>query len=512
MRAGRHPVGSRIAASLVLLSTISLGACGSPPAAQQAPPNSVVKLGVGLPNTITARLANTFVTDSLVGITWNGRSVDRVVSSWEWSEDRRTLSLHLRPGLKWHNDTPVEMEQFRQALQAAIKPTAGTVSFASVTAVSLDPKQKDVVQIQLSRPEAFLLSDLAGSTLQHPSNSQVGTGPFKYESADDTTFRLSAFKDYYRGKPQIAQVELRAFGEPRASWAALMRGDVEAVHEIAPNVANLPDADGQRSYSFIRPYFIQLAFNTRHPVLKNPVVRQALSYGVDRAALIDQGMNKQGMIAEGPIWPYHWAYSTAQKSYSHNTEAATLRLDSAGLKVKPGSKGRMPSRLHIKCLAPANNAMYEKLAIVLQKQLYEIGVDLEIIPLPPDEVGRRLDVGDFETVLIQRATGRSLSWTYATYHSSTSASGYSTADQVLDHLRRTTNEAEIRVAVSDLQRIFHDDPPAIFIAWPKTARVVSTRVTVPDPEEPAGRETMNKEIGRDVLSSLYLWRVDDPRR
>jgi ABC-type transport system substrate-binding protein len=127
-------------------------------------------------------------------------------------------------------------------------------------------------------------------------------------------------------------------------------------------------------------------------------------------------------------------------------------------------------------------------------------------------VGRRLDVGDFETVLIQRATGRSLSWTYATYHSSTSASGYSTADQVLDHLRRTTNEAEIRVAVSDLQRIFHDDPPAIFIAWPKTARVVSTRVTVPDPEEPAGRETMNKEIGRDVLSSLYLWRVDDPRR
>ena len=509
MGIGRRFVGCGIVTSVVLLS---IAACGGQPAAEQAPASRVVKLGVGHPNNITARLANTFVTDSLVGITWNGRSVDRVVSTWKWSEDRRTLSVHLRPGLKWHNDTPVEMEQFRQALQAAIKPTAGTVSFPSVTGVALDPKANDVVQISLSRPEAFLLADLAGSTLQHPSNNQIGTGPFKYESVDNDTFRLTAFKDYYRGPPQIAQVELKAFGEARASWAALMRGDVEGVHEIAPNVANLPVPDGQRSYSFIRPYYIQLAFNTRHPALKDPVVRQALSYGVDRAALIDQGMNKQGMVAEGPIWPYHWAYSTAQKTYSHNTEAAMLRLESAGLKVQPDKTGRMPSRLHIKCLAPAGNALFEKIAIVLQKQLYEIGVDLEIIPLPADEVGRRLDVGDFETVLIQRATGRSLSWTYATYHSSTSASGYSTADQVLDRLRKTTDEAEIRVALSDLQRIFHDDPPAIFIAWPKTARVMSTKIMVPDPEEPAGRETMNKEIGRDVLSSLYLWRVADSPR
>ena len=33
----------------------------------------------------------------------------------------------------------------------------------------------------------------------------------------------------------------------------------------------------------------------------------------------------------------------------------------------------------------------------------------------------------------------------------------------------------MRTAVSDLQQIFHDDPPAIFIAWPKVARVVSAK-------------------------------------
>ncbi len=77
--------------------------------------------------------------------------------------------------------------------------------------------------------------------------------------------------------------------------------------------------------------------------------------------IVDEGMNKPGMVADGPIWPYHWAYSTAQKTFTHNLEAATLRLESAGLRIKPGKRGRMPSRLHIQCLTPST-PQYEKIA------------------------------------------------------------------------------------------------------------------------------------------------------
>ncbi len=99
-------------------------------------------------------------------------------------------------------------------------------------------------------------------------------------------------------------------------------------------------AEGQtnvQTFPFMRPYFMQVLFNVKHPILKNPAVRQALSYAVDRQAIIDLALNRQGTVAEGPIWPYHWAYSTAQKTYTHNSEAATLRLDSAGLQMTRGS-------------------------------------------------------------------------------------------------------------------------------------------------------------------------------
>lgn len=423
------------------------------------------------------------------------------------------LRLRLRPKLQFHDGTPIDVAFFKRTLEATLKApteTDGVVSYASVKSVEIDPKDPDWVVVNLTRPEAFLLADLGNIALRHPTNDQFGTGPYKLDTSAGKV-RLTAFNQYYRGQPKIAEIEIQNFGEQRASWAALMRNEIDAVHEIAPSAVDFVQAEGQtavKTYAFVRPYFIQLVFNVRHPVLKNPAVRQALSYGIDRQQVVDLALSKQGVVAEGPIWPYHWAYSTAQKTYTHNSEAATLRLDSAGLTVKASPvKGRMPSRLRIRCLTIANDARYEKIALVLQKQLYEIGVDLEIETAPGMEVVKRLNSGDFDTVLIQRSSGRSLAWTYLTFHSSRNKAGYKAADELLDKLRQTTEEAVIRASVNDLQQIFHDDPPAIFIAWPKVARVVSSRFQVP-----TEKSTRQDEAGRDVLSSLWQWAPAEPPR
>jgi peptide/nickel transport system substrate-binding protein len=485
------------------LAAALLPACGgSRVSGDTPPPATVLRLGIALPSPerVTA-FVNSLASDSLVGIAWDGRPVERIVSSWEWTDDRLGLKLRLSPRVVFHDGTPLDLDYFRQSLESTLKAAQqpdSNVSFGSVKGVEIDPKAepKDTVVIRLTRPEAFLLTDLANVSIPHPTNPQLSTGPFMIEGSAAKA-RLTAFKDYYRGTPKIAAIEVQNFGEQRATWAALMRNDIDAVHEIAPNLVPFVEVEGQtavRSYPFLRPYYFQLVFNVRNPLLKNPAVRQALSHGVDRQAIVDGALNKQGMVAEGPIWPYYWAYSTAQKTYTRNHEAATLRLDTAGLTMKSSTKGRMPSRLHLRCLVVEKNQQYERLALWLQKQLYEIGVDLEVQALPVNELMKRLQSGDYETLLIQRTSGRSLAWTYLTFHSSNSVNGYAAADEVLDRLRQTTAESEIRASVGDLQQIFYENPPAIFIAWPQVARVVNSRFQVPD------------EAGRDVLSSLWQWR------
>lgn len=441
--------------------------------------------------------------DSLLGIGLNGRPTARIVESWEWSPDRLELTLRLRPNLRFHDGTPVDAVLFKKSLEQTLKnprQVGSAVSYRSIKALEL--RDNNLVVI-LSRPEAFLLTDLANTVLSHPNNPDIGLGPYRIIQREPKA-RLAAFENYYRARPNIDAVEVHGFEEQRSSWAALMRGEIDAVNEVAPGAVDFVEAKGQtavRTYSFTRPYFMYVVFNLRNPILKNRLVRQALSYAVDRQAVIDSGLNRQGIIAEGPIWPFHWAYSTAHKTYSHNSEVATLRLDSAGFELKKETtQGQMPKRFAFTCLT-LRDARFEKIAMVLQKQLYEIGVDMQIESVPMQALTPRLEKGQFDAVLIERSSGRSLAWTYLSFHSTFMPLGYSAADDVLDRLRRSPDETDTRSGVSELQQILHDDPPALFLAWPQVARGVSAKFVVPEDKSP-----VRDEIGRDVMSSLWQWK------
>jgi ABC-type transport system substrate-binding protein len=153
----------------------------------------------------------------------------------------------------------------------------------------------------------------------------------------------------------------------------------------------------------------------------------------------------------------------------------------------------MKSRFRFVCVTLANDARYEKIGILLQKQLYDIGVDMEVVALPWKELAGRLGKGDFDALLLERTSGRSLAWAYYTYHSSQVPSAYRAADEVLERLRRSPSDNETRVALNEFLQILYDDPPAVFLAWPVVARAVSNKFAVP------------AETGRDVMSNLWQW-------
>jgi ABC-type transport system substrate-binding protein len=240
---------------------------------------------------------------------------------------------------------------------------------------------------------------------------------------------------------------------------------------------------------------MHLLFNLSNPDLKKAGVRQALSHAVDRQAIIASALNGRGIPAASPIWPQHWAYVEGPRRYGYNTEAARLLLDRAGYPVtKPSSGAGAPRRFEFTCLTIANDARFEKIALLVQKQLHDIGVEMNVEAVPLDQLGERMAKGSFDALLIELTSGRSLTWAYTTYHSSTAPGRYHAADKVLERLRRARTDSETRQGVSDLLQILYDDPPAVFIAWPQVARAVSTKFVVPE------------ETGRDVLGSLWKWK------
>ena len=95
---------------------------------------------------------------------------------------------------------------------------------------------------------------------------------------------------------------------------------------------------------------------------------------------------------------------------------------------------------------------------------------------------------------------RALNWLYVLWHSpqpgvrSQLPTGYEAADAALDRFRAATDDAEIRASVEGLQRVFRDDPPAMFLAWQERSRALSKAFAMPD------------EGSGDILGTIRQWR------
>jgi peptide/nickel transport system substrate-binding protein len=452
--------------------------------------------GSGAPGSGAATFVKLLISEPWLTNRPDGRQSERIATGWKWDEDGTTLRLTVRRDVFFHDGTRLTPEIAAQALRKSVRNAAQeALSLASISTVA--PSGEDAVEIKLKERNSFLVPDLATVLVVKPDRPEIGTGPFEIVSQDDQGANLSAFGRYFRGAPGISEIDVRNYPTQRMAWAALMRDEIDMLHEVSRDAAEFVEAETTvNTYSFPRTFYIPLVFNVRHPILKNPEVRKAINEAIDKAALVRDGMNGRGRPADGPVLPEHWAYSPPAEPFVFNPMAARHRLDAAGLKEHAPSGRSGPGRFSFTCLVFSGDTRFERLAVLVQKQLADVGVDMTLEPLSQKELVTRLGKGDFDAFLFELA-GRSLSWAYEWWHYNPEGrfnSGYKAADAVLEKIRGARTDDEIRVGVAQLARILHDDPPAAFLAWQSTARAVSTKFDVaPEPN-------------RDILANLWQWR------
>jgi hypothetical protein len=145
------------------------------------------------------------------------------------------------------------------------------------------------------------------------------------------------------------------------------------------------------------------------------------------------------------------------------------------------------------------------MALEVQKQLYNIGVDMQFEVVSPRDFDLRVREGRFEAMLIDMIGGPAISrahmfWRSAKHFKGFNFFGYENdeAERLFNVVLGSANEVAVRSATSRLQRVFLEDPPALFLAWTQVSRAISRRFQVID------------EDGRDPLYTIWRWRPSAP--
>ena len=262
---------------------------------------------------------------------------------WDISADGLRYVFHLHKNVRFQNGAALTAEVVKFSIERALAPGSTNPQKQALGAVkSVDIINPSTVQIVLSRPDSNLLFVLSWPALviveptsaagdgQHP----VGTGPFRYggwrRGEEITLVRNPA---YWRTPPKLARAVFKFIADSTSAFAAIKSGDVDVFPDFpAPeNIAQFKK-DPRFAVSIgTTEGEVILAINNRKAPFNNILVRRAVSYALDRKAVINGAFYGYGAPIGSHFPPQDAGYVDLTGRYPHDIAKAKQLLAQAGL-------------------------------------------------------------------------------------------------------------------------------------------------------------------------------------
>lgn len=249
----------------------------------------------------------------------SSKIVGDLATSWSVSPDRLTYTFHIRPGVHFHDGSPLTAQavvaSFKRRLAVDQAPAYMLKPIATMTTPSplaLVVKLKHPVNPfidylasswgpKIIGPEAIVAhagKDHGESWLQTHDD---GTGPYRLTAFErGRQYTLTASDGYWGSKPSFGKVLIKITPDINTQQLELENGGVDGIMHSFPaaNLSSLPSSVKVLKYpSYLR---LLLYVNTNKPPFNNPAVRATLRAAIDPAKLVAEAYSGTGTASSGP--------------------------------------------------------------------------------------------------------------------------------------------------------------------------------------------------------------------
>ena len=359
-------------------------------------PNGILKYGADFPGEFTpnsfdpAKSLNScdkidegLIYDTLTRLSPTGQLEPGLAESWTFSGT--SLTIHLRPGVKFSDGTPVDANAVKASvLHVKTSPLRTSLEvIKSITVV--DPL---TLQFQLTTPTAadllYAWNDLDGmviapSALNSAGSHPVGSGPYTLVSASNSEIVLKKNPNYWDAADyQPAEIDFVQVATGPPSIAALKAGSIDMVPfqpESLPVVKGDPTLgyDLQPSHAYLT---IQFRLDT--PPVTKQLVREAINYAVNRQEINTVVLGGTGILTDetfAPDQPVAFNPSVAQE-YTYDPAKARQLLTQAGY----------PNGVTFSLVIPSGVTLFEREAPLLQNEMAKAGITMKIVAVNPGDI------------------------------------------------------------------------------------------------------------------------------
>jgi peptide/nickel transport system substrate-binding protein len=460
--------------------------------------------------------------EGLVKIDGQGRIQPGLAKSWDISDDGRTYTFYLRDGVKWHDgkiftsadvkatfDRIVELRKKQKNQgRASLFPEFDNIESFSATG-------ERTFVVSLYKPDAGFLYTMArgilpASLIQVQRDAEkraagpdqnalqaapVGTGRYRFVKKDSESILLKRNENYYGKKPYIEDITIKIFPDKNSMKEALKHEKVDIIPVDPQDWGIFQGISHINLIQYSSRYFEFMALNLNKSLFKDANVRRAILMGIDRNKILQDTTLGKGIVIDGPVLPFSWAYNSQIRHITFNQDSARQILKEAGWADTDGD-GILEKKINGKrqrfefemLVNPSNSARYQA-AMDIEKNLQEIGIRVKIINIPWDDLEKRVLDKKYDAALMGWKLSPNPDLRFM-FSSSEIKNGYNFVsysnpqlDEILIKAQASAFEEERRALLFRAQEIIANDLPYIFLYSPGNLLAVNKKIkgVRPDP-------------------------------
>jgi peptide/nickel transport system substrate-binding protein len=226
-----------------------------------------------------------------------------------WSNAGKTLTIPVRSGVKWNDGKPFtasdvaftfNMIKAHPALYTTGAPIVSSATAPSATSVTLNFAQPQYANLFLIG-QVYIEPQHVWSSVSNPVSytdpSPVGTGPFMLSKFSPQGYILKQNPYYYnKASVHVPEIDFPSYNTNANLVPPIQSGSIDWAGNYVSDIQGnyLSKSPENHTWLSSAPYFndnnvVSLYVNTTKAPLNDPAVRQAISYGINRQQLSQQG-------------------------------------------------------------------------------------------------------------------------------------------------------------------------------------------------------------------------------
>jgi peptide/nickel transport system substrate-binding protein len=405
--------------------------------------------------------ANIF--EGLTGIDRDGKLVPRLASSWTVSADGLHYIFNLRENATFHDGAPFTAEDVKFTFERAMGPSSKNVEkwiFEPIQ--SIEVKDSHTLGINLNYASSLFLYGLgwgdavifSKKSAEQNATHPIGTGPYKFKDwhrGDRLMFERN--DSWWGGKAPLKTVVYRFISDDQASVSALKTGECDLMSAgPAPQLIESLRKDSDLVVTIgITEGKTILAMNNARAPFNDLRVRQALTYAIDRKAVIDGAMSGYALPIGSHFSPTHPAYIDLTSYTPYNPDKARQLLNEAGY------KNGFSASLSVPPLGYARRS-----AEIIAEMLKAVGIRITLVPLEfPQWLERVYKNKDYDLSIIAHTEAFDIKiYAQPNYYFQYKSEAF---QKLIKDIYHATDEKAQNALLADAQRMLAKDAVNVFL-------------------------------------------------